>query len=126
MVSEEIREKFESLSPTEREIFELVCYEDLTYKIISKKLHMSESTVKTHMATVRVKFGIDQLSRRKTDIEINTFCNALKEIRDQSDKIKTTEKESEVEVKPEPKPRDNEKRPVEKPEKEKGKSAGQG
>ncbi len=121
MTSDEVRRKIESLSPTEREIFELVCFEDLTYKEISTKLHMSESTVKTHMATVRVKFGIDQLSRRKTDIEINTFCNALKEIRDQSDKIKTAEKESKVEVKPEPKPQDKEKLPVEKPEKEKDK-----
>ena len=119
MVSDEIRKKIESLSPREREVFELVC-EELTYKEISKKLHMSESAVKTHMLTVRSKFGIDQLSRRKTAIELNnTYCSALKEIRDQSDKKKATEKESKVE--PKPKPQEKEKAPVKEPEIEKDK-----
>ncbi len=115
MVSDEVRRKIDSLSPREKEVFELVC-EELTYKEISKKLHMSESAVKTHMKAVRIKFGIDHLSRRKTAIEINnTYCSALKEIRDQSDKKKTAEKESKVEAKPEPQDKDKEKVPVKEP-----------
>ena len=88
MVSDEVRKKIGSLSPTEREVLDLVC-EGVKYKDIGDKIGMSESSVKTHMTAVRLKFGIDQLSRRKTVIEINnTYCSALKEIRDQSDKKK--------------------------------------
>jgi DNA-binding NarL/FixJ family response regulator len=93
MVNDEIRKKIASLSPREKEVFELVC-EGLTYKEITTKLHMSVSSVKTHMTAVRLKFGIDQLSRHNTTVELNnTYCSVLKEIQNESDKIKTTEKE---------------------------------
>ena len=112
MVSDEIREKIKSLSPREKEVFESFC-EGLKYKDISKKLYMSESAVKTHMTAVRLKFGVDQLSSRKITIELNnTYYSALKEIQNESDKIKTTEKELKNE--PEPKPESRQKDSVEK------------
>jgi hypothetical protein len=117
MVNDEIRKKIASLSPREKEVFELVC-EGLTYKVIKTKLHMSLSSVKTHMTAVRLKFGIDQLSRSKTTVELNnTYCSALKEIQNESDKIKTTEKELKNE--PESKPEIRQKASVEIPEEDK-------
>ena len=120
MISDEVRRKIDLLSPTEREVLELVC-EELTYIEIGIKLHMSESAVKTHMKAVRLKFGIDRLSRRKTAIEINnTYCSALKEIREQSVKEKPDVIASKVETKTQPEskpePQDKEKENV--PEKE--------
>ena len=107
MVSDEIRKKIASLSPTEKEVFELVC-EGIKYKDVGEKLSMSESTVKSHMGSVRDKFGIYESNPRKAFIELNnTYCSALKEIRDQSDKRKLAEKESKLEAKP--KPQDKEK-----------------
>ena len=112
MVNDEIRKKIASLSPREKEVFESFC-EGLKYKDISKKLYMSESAVKTHMTAVRLKFGVDQLSSRKITIELNnTYYSALKEIQNESDKIKTTEKELKNE--PEPKPESRQKDSVEK------------
>jgi len=114
MVNDEIRKKIASLSPREKEVFESFC-EGLKYKDISKKLYMSESAVKTHMTAVRLKFGIDQLPSRKITIELNnTYYSALKEIQNESDKIKTTEKELKNE--PDPKPKIRQKASLEKPE----------
>ncbi len=107
MTSDEVRRKIDSLSPTEREVLDLVC-EGVKYKDIGDKIGMSESSVKNHMKAVRLKFGINYLSRREGFIELNnTYCSALKEIRDQSDKRKLAEKESKLEAKP--KPQDKEK-----------------
>jgi len=125
MVNNEIRKKIASLSPREREVFELVCQE-LTYREIGIELHMSVSAVKTHMTSVRGKFGIDQLSRRQTAIELNnTFCSALKELREQLDLSEPTEKETKDEAKPVPKSPDEESSPAEKQEIHIGKKEGE-
>ena len=119
MTSDEVRRKIDSLSPTEREVLDLVC-EGIKYKDIGDKIGMSESSVKNHMKAVRLKFGINYLSRREGFIELNnTYCSALKEIRDQSNKNTKVEKESKEE--PKPKPQVKEKVPVEKQEIEKDK-----
>ena len=113
MINDEVRRKIDILSPTEREVLELVC-EGLKYKEIKDRLHMSVSAIKTHMTAVRLKFGIDQLSQWETTIEINnTYCSALKEIREQSVKEKSDVIAPEVETKTEPK---TESKPELKPE----------
>jgi FixJ family two-component response regulator len=59
--SNEIREKFDSLTPREKEVFELVVA-GLLNKQIADQLKMSELTVKTHRAHVMEKTQAESLA----------------------------------------------------------------
>lgn len=77
--SDEI-EKIKRLTPREIEVLKLVC-EHHTYKEISKKLWISESTIKTHMGNIYIKLGLDQLPRRARIFALgDVYCKALKDI----------------------------------------------
>ena len=73
-------EKIKRLTSREIEVLKLVC-EHLTYKEISKKLWISESTIKTHMGNIYIKLGLDQLPKRARIFALgDVYCKAIKDI----------------------------------------------
>jgi DNA-binding CsgD family transcriptional regulator len=80
MAEEDINEKLGRLTNRQREVLKLFC-EGLKYKDIAERLFIGENTVKTHIANIYVKLGIDHLpSTLRHKILFETYCPALHEI----------------------------------------------
>jgi len=79
MAEPDVIQKLADLTARQREVLRLFC-EGLPYTEIGKQLFIEENTVKTHMANIYIKLGLDHLvtSARKMVLH-QTYCPALHE-----------------------------------------------
>ena len=79
MPKEEHYKKLASLAPRQKEVLKLLC-QGKKYKEIAKKLFITKSTVKAHMAKVYEKLGLIGLNRDDRIFQIKSiYCPMLQE-----------------------------------------------
>ena len=95
------KERFQSLSPREREVLALVC-QYKKYSEIAKILFVSDATVKAHMRKVYEKFDLMHLDRDERIMQIRTvYCPMFLE--KSTEKIEFEISEPQI-IEPEPEP----------------------
>ena len=93
MAEQDVIQKLTELTSRQREILGKFCQGN-EYKDIGAELFISENTVKTHMANIYIKLGLDHLlSSLRKKILFETYCPALHEMEFPSKKDEPVEPE---------------------------------